>query len=143
MKNNYQNTIYLLSVLGLIDSLYLTWIKISHNQSICAGFGECDLVNSSQYSEVLGIPISLFGLGAYLIIIILTALESRTDFFFENTKLIIFGLTLSGLLYSTYLTYIEVAVLNAICPFCVISAIIMLVLFIISALRLNQHLYSM
>ena len=45
--------------------------------------------------------------------------------------MILFGMTLIGVLYSAYLTYIEVAVIYAICPFCVVSAIMMVILFVI------------
>ena len=52
---------------------------------------------------------------------------------------LIFGISLVGVLYSAYLTYIEIAVIYAICPFCVISAIVLLGIFTISTVRLFRN----
>lgn len=126
----------ILAAIGFIDSLYLTYVKLSHQQVYCGGLGECETVNNSPYSEIGGIPIALLGMGAYLVIIIILFLEIRGDFWRANARLIVFGLSLIGILYSLYLTYIELAVLYAICPYCVLSAIVMLVLFVVSTIRL-------
>lgn len=127
-----------LAVIGLIVSAYLTWAKLTHTPVICGGSSECQTVNDSPFAEIGGIPISLLGMGAYIVILGLLYLESRGDFWAENSKLILFGITLIGVLYSAYLTYLEVAVIYAICPYCVISAVVMLFLFIIAIVRLVQ-----
>ena len=124
-----------LAAIGFFDSLYLTYVKLSHQQAYCAGLGECETVNNSPYAEIAGIPIALLGMGAYLVILVLLYLEPRGEFWQNNSRLIVFGLTLVGILYSIYLTYIEIAVLRAICPYCVVSAVVMLLLFIISTYR--------
>lgn len=127
-----------LSAIGLVDSIYLTWIKLAGQEVICAGVGGCDVVNTSRYSEVGGIPIALIGSGAYLFILLLLLLEDRSSFLQENSALYVFGLSLVGTLYSFYLTYLEIAVINAICPYCVLSAIVISVIFILSIFRLRQ-----
>jgi uncharacterized membrane protein len=71
-----------------------------------------------------------------LVLIILLYLEQQKGFWSANAPLLIFGITLAGTLYSVYLTYIEIAVLYAICPYCVLSAIVMVLLFIIAIIRL-------
>jgi uncharacterized membrane protein len=83
---------------------------------------------------------ALLGAGAYVALVILLIVEGRRGFWKNNSLLIFFGITLIGLLYSAYLTYLEVAVINAICPFCVLSAVAMLVLFVVSILRLRRQL---
>jgi uncharacterized membrane protein len=127
---------YILAAIGLIDSAYLTWVKISHTEVYCGTSGECQTVSNSPYAEIAGIPIALFGMGAYIAIILLLYLERQKGFWSANAPLIIFGITLAGTLYSAYLTYIEVAVLFAICPYCVVSAIVMVLLLIIAIIRL-------
>ncbi len=127
-----------LSIVGLLDSLYLTWIKFSDQEAICTGVGACDVVNTSEYSLLLGIPIALFGALAYLAIFVLLMLEKRYEWVEENASLAIFGISLFGFLYSLYLTYIELFVIFAICPYCVISAIVITLILIISWLRLRQ-----
>jgi uncharacterized membrane protein len=125
------------SGIGLLTAIYLTIAKLAKSQEMCLeGFGDCWTVNNSIYSEFLGIPIALFGAGAFLSILVLLWIENRNQFWKSNAPLLIFGVTLLGVLLSAYLTYIEVAVIQAICPFCVISAIAMVILFIINVSRL-------
>jgi len=131
---------FVTTVVGLLDSIYLSYIKLTHTEAFCAGIGECDIVNTSPYSEIAGIPMALLGASAYVALVILLIVEGRRGFWKNNSLLIFFGMTLIGLLYSAYLTYIEVAVINAICPFCVLSAVAMLVLFVVSILRLRRQL---
>ena len=126
------------SLAGLVDSVYLTWIKIADKTAACSNIGDCEAVNNSIYSEIAGIPIALLGAGAYLLIIILLLLESRYPEQVANLQMGVFGLSLVGTLYSAYLTYLEIAVLRAICPFCVVSAIAIFVLLIVSVFRLRE-----
>lgn len=127
---------YLLTLIGLVDSIYLTWIKVTGEEAACAGIGDCEVVNTSQYSEIGGVPIALFGIVAYLVILILLYYELRLPKASESIRMAVFGLTVAGTIYSGYLTYLEIAVLRAICPFCVVSAVTMTGLFFLSLYRL-------
>lgn len=126
----------ILAAVGLLDSIYLTYVKIANRYALCGPIGDCESVNSSQYSEVYGIPIALFGAGAYLIIILLLGLEFRGGSWREYGPMSVFGISLAGVLYSAYLTYIEIAVLRAICPYCVVSAVVLVLLLVLTILRL-------
>ena len=132
----------ILAGIGLIDSIYLYIFKISSNNAMCLGNGDCATVNASRYSELYGIPVSLLGILAYLAIIVLLIFELRNIFTKENSNLLVFGVGLVGVLFSAYLTYIEYFVIYAVCPFCVASAIVMTVIFIISTIRLIKSLSS-
>jgi len=140
MDSKLRITSIILAILGLLDSIYLVWVKFTGNYAICGPIGNCESVNSSQYSEIFGVPIALLGAGAYLVMVVLLLLEPRGSFWAESGPIIVFGMSLIGVLYSIYLTYIEIAILQAICPYCVISAIILVSLLIISAIRLSQSL---
>ena len=140
MKNKTIGTITILSVIGLIDSVYLLIYKLSNNNAMCLGSGDCATVNASRYSELYGIPVALLGVLAYLAIIILVFFEMRNLFTKENSSLLIFGISLVGVLFSGYLTYIEYFVIHAVCPFCVASAIVITIIFIISLIRLVNNL---
>jgi len=59
----------LLAILGLIDSLYLGWIKLAGETAACSGIGDCEAVNTSRYSEIGGVPIALLGALAYAFIL--------------------------------------------------------------------------
>jgi uncharacterized membrane protein len=126
------------AVIGLADSIYLTWLKISCELAVCGGIGDCESVNVSIYSQINGIPIALLGAGAYFVMLLFLFLESRDDFIGDWSPMIVFGLSLTGTLYSIYLTYIEIAVLKAICPYCVLSAVAVLIIFVISIARLRR-----
>ncbi len=131
---------FLLAFLGFIDSSYLLWIKFSQNQSLCfIGVGDCITVNSSKYSEWFGIPVAVIGMTGYLVFLLLIFFEQKNDFLQSNGLLLQFGVTLIGIIFSAYLTYIEVAVLRTICPFCVISAIIMTSIFALTIARLIRN----
>lgn len=129
--------ILVLALIGLIDSLYLTWIKISHTEALCLpGIGNCDIVNNSRYAEIMGIPVAALGASAYLTILLVLGIGWRYPSGKEFANLALFGLTLAGTGYSGYLTYLEFAIIKAICPFCLLSAIVMGLLFIIATARL-------
>lgn len=125
--------------IGALDSIYLSWIKLSHNETLCTpGLGDCFTVNTSRYSNIYGIPIALFGLGAYLLIIAILLLENRGKFMQENGSMALFGLSLIGVLYSAYLSYLEAYVIHAWCPYCVLSATMIVIIFITSIIRLKE-----
>jgi len=127
------------AVLGILDSVYLLIIKLSNNKALCIqGVGDCWSVNTSRYSEVFGIPLSVLGIIAYAVILTLWILLPRSDFFKRNIPIVNFMLSLIGVIYSAYLTYLEIAVIKAICPFCVVSAILLVILFIVSLIQLIQ-----
>lgn len=128
------------AIVGLVDSIYLTWIKVADKTAACSNIGDCEAVNNSQYSEIAGIPIALLGASAFLLILIVLILERRWPEQTVNLRLGIFGLSLTGTLYSGYLTYLEIAILRAICPFCVVSAIAIFVLLIVGLFRLRSSL---
>ena len=132
-----ETTTAMLVALGFLVSLYLTWIKLTNNTAACAGIGDCDAVNSSRYAEVAGIPIALVGMMGYLAIGCALVAELRWPQANWSLRLGVFGMALAGTLYSAYLTYVEVAVLHAVCPYCVISAVCMVGILILSVLRLR------
>ncbi|OGO12902.1 MAG: hypothetical protein A2Y53_07305 [Chloroflexi bacterium RBG_16_47_49] len=136
MGNKLRLFSFILAVVGLTDSLYLSWVKVSGKYALCGPIGDCESVNSSKYSEIAGIPIAFLGVGAYLVILVLLFLESRGNFWMEYSPLLVFGISLAGVLYSAYLTYLEIAVIRAICPYCVVSAIVLIFLLMLSVQRM-------
>ena len=128
------------AVLGIIDSIYLFIIKISNNKALCIqGVGDCWSVNTSIYSEVWGIPVSILGLLMYVAVMILWIMLPLNPFYKRFAPILNFGLSLVGVIFSAYLTYLEIAVIKAICPFCVLSAILILILFVVSLIQLFQN----
>jgi uncharacterized membrane protein len=128
-----------LAVLGALDSIYLLIFKLTGNPLMCLGNGGCHDVNFSPYSEIYGIPVSIFGISAFLAIVCILSLEVRLKIAKENGPLAIFGISLGGLAFTIYLTYLEIYVIHAICPFCVASAILITLIFILATIRLVKQ----
>ena len=128
-----------LALLGVAVSAYLTIFKLTDNQRMCLGNGGCSKVNSSVYAEVYGIPVAIIGIGGYAVIAALTFLEDRNQFLKQNGTMLVFGLALIGFLFTLYLIYVELALIKALCPFCVTSQITMTILFILSIIRLARQ----
>ena len=128
----------LFGALGALDAGYLSYIKLAHVEAICRGVGNCETVNTSVYSEVYGIPIALFGLAAYLLILAILLLEPRVLALQDYAPLAVFGLALTGTLYSAYLTYVELFVIHAVCPYCVASALLITGILVLAVMRLSR-----
>jgi uncharacterized membrane protein len=123
----------LLALAGTGVSAYLTYAHLTDQSVACGGSHACDTVQQSVYSEVAGIPIALLGLAAYAVLLVLTLLPGRIpDSLDTYIPLATFGISLIGVLYSAYLTYLELFVIRAICRWCLGSAIIITVFFLLS-----------
>ena len=128
-----------LTVIGLAVSIYMTIYKLTDNSSMCLGSGDCSVVNASKYSEVNNIPVAVIGIVGYAAILAILLLERRPGYFEENAILLVFGLALTGFLFTAYLVYVEIFLLNAFCPFCITSQIAMTLIFILSMIRLVRQ----
>ena len=128
-----------LAIVGLLVSIYMTIYKVTANDSMCLGSGDCSTVNASRYSEVNGIPVGLIGVVGYLGILAIHWLERRNEFFETNGSMIFFGISLIGFFFTLWLVYVEVALLKAYCPFCVTSQVTMTIIFILSVIRVIRQ----
>ena len=128
-----------LVIIGLAVSVYMTIYKISGNDGMCLGSGDCSTVNASRFSEVNGIPVAVFGIVGYVAILLVHLFENRNEFFRTNGTLLIFGMSLTGFLFTLWLIYVELVLLQAICPFCVTSQVAMTIIFIIAVTRLFRN----
>ena len=114
----------LLAVIGMGISAYLTYIHLQNIVPICGELGDCEVVNSSVYSAINGIPVAAIGFLGYVVLFALGLVNLRRERVYRSPiSFAILGLSLGGVLYSAYLTYIELFVLNAICVWCVGSAV--------------------
>lgn len=134
----------LLIALGLLVAGYLSIAELTDTTTACieSGAFNCDVVQNSVYSKIMGIPIAVLGFGTYAILGALVALENRVGLLQDYGRVLVFAITLFGFLYSAWLTYIEFFQLKALCPWCLASATIMTLLFIASGLRLRQTLLA-
>jgi uncharacterized membrane protein len=110
--------------------LYLTWLRHEGEIAPCvAGGGGCARVADSSYSEIFGVPVSLLGAiggAAMLVLAWWSGPRART---------LGAALALGGAAFSLYLTVVELFVIDAICQWCVASAVCWCVLGVVEALR--------
>ncbi len=127
-----------LIALGLIVTVYLSYVKLTDVPMACVAGGafDCETVQNSAYSRVFGIPIAWLGLATYLLLGLLLLLEDRLSFLQEYSVIIVFGIALFAFLYSVFLVYVQVAILQALCPWCLAHEIIMTLFFAIASIRL-------
>jgi uncharacterized membrane protein len=118
-----------LSLVGIGLASYLTYIHYSGTQVVCTS-DACQLVQTSVYSKLAGIPVALLGLIGYIGIFVSAVLPER-----EETRLATLGLTAIGFGFSAYLTGRELFSLHQICEWCVSSASIMTILLLLSIFR--------
>jgi uncharacterized membrane protein len=124
-----------LAVAGTVVAAYLSWVALDPNQElVCGALGDCHAVQASRYAEVAGAPVALLGLLMYLSLVALSAgrLLGPPGRVREALVSFMFALSLGGTAYSAYLTYLELAVIDAICAWCIGSALIVSTLFVLT-----------
>lgn len=131
--------IAVLALLGVFVALYLTLYKIGVIGVLSCDIGSCETVNTSRWATFLGLPVAAWGLGTYIIILVL-ALVGMQGVAPRETAWLTALITGWGVLFSAWLTYLELFVIHAICMWCVISATLMLLLFATSVVDLRGEL---
>ena len=107
---------------GLGIATYLTVVHYTGGDPVCAVAHGCAVVQTSDYSELGGVPVAVLGLLGYLAVLVALARDG------EAWRTAAAFLSLAGLGFSGWLTYVELAVLEAVCIWCVGSAICMTLL---------------
>jgi uncharacterized membrane protein len=129
----------LLSLLGVFVALYLYLFKIGKIGALVCGTGGCETVQLSRYSRFLGVEVSLIGLIGYAGLLGFTLWSLRpavAGLRWPATMLSI--LSGIGVVFASYLTWLELFVIHAICRWCVGSALIITAIFI-AALLDRRH----
>lgn len=119
----------LVALIGLGIATYLTIVHYAGGAPVCAIAHGCETVQRSSYAKVAGVPVALTGLFGYVAVLVSLARDG------EDWRLATAFLSLAGLGFSLWLTWVEVGVLHAICIWCVGSAICMAVLAALSVAR--------
>jgi protein-disulfide isomerase/uncharacterized membrane protein/rhodanese-related sulfurtransferase len=130
-----------LSLLGLFDSLYLLWVYTSPSRPmVCLGSG-CDAVRASSYAHLFGLPLPAFGVANYTVLGLLIFAEVLFSPRLRRAiQYAVAGISCVGFLFSIYLTSISEFVIHALCVWCVVSALVMTAIFVLSLLELRRPL---
>ena len=124
----------ILSLIGLGVAIYLTFIETTNTKAVCGPVGDCNAVQASPYAKLFGVvPVGLLGAVGYIGILIAWFLgRTGRGRLARLVPVAIFGMALFGVLFSIYLTYIELYVIHAVCIWCLSSAVIMALVLILS-----------
>ena len=131
--------IAVLAMIGMFIALYLTFYKIGLIGSLTCSVGSCETVNTSRWARFLGLPVAGWGVFFYLdvLVIALIGIQPMVARHPVISWLLVIW-TGIGVLFSAWLTYLELFRIHAICIWCVTSAVIVTVLFVLSLLDLQE-----
>jgi uncharacterized membrane protein len=120
-----------LATLGVAVATYIAIADSGGGSPVCLGGSHgCETVANSSYSHLLGVNVAVFGIFGYLCLFV--AALARGD----GARLGGFAVSLVGFGYSVYLTYLELFQIEAVCQWCVASAVVMTALFAVNAIRM-------
>jgi uncharacterized membrane protein len=125
--------IAVLAFIGTIDALYLT-LKRNAGPVPCHITSGCEDVLTSRYSEIAGIPLSAIGLVFYVVVLSLAVFKVFEDPLHpsEKTLRLVFYLSGLGLIISALLVGIQAFILKAFCEYCLLSAALVLSIFLLT-----------
>ena len=126
------------ALVGLFPAMYLWLYKLGVVGTLSCKIGGCEKVNTSPWAILLGQPVALWGV-AYYILLFAVALAGTSERFAADRRVSIALVTLTGwgVLFSAYLTYLELAVIHAVCQWCVVSAVLVVIMFALSVVDLR------
>lgn len=115
--------IVLFALVGLFDALYLSINRLTSSHLACPTSGGCEAVQASPYAVFYGVPVAFIGVAGYAALLLL-ALLSLGDFLWGrlSARAVLAGVATVGVLFSAYLVYLQIAVIHAICFWCMLSA---------------------
>ena len=124
----------LLALIGMGVAGYLTFVEARQVSAVCGPVGDCNAVQSSPYARVFGvIPVGIVGLAGYAMILAgCAATRLQNAQLAKIGWLAVFALSLFGVLFSIYLTYLELAVIDAVCAWCLSSALLMALILLLA-----------
>jgi uncharacterized membrane protein len=123
-----------LASFGIGVAAYIAIADSGGGSPVCVAGGHgCQTVAESSYSHLLGVNVAVFGIVGYILLLACALLRG------DGPRMIGFGLALIGFGYSLYLTYLELFTIDAICQWCVASAVSMALLFLANAVRMLAY----
>ena len=127
---NRRMLLAVLALGGVFLSLYLTLYKLGIIGTLACGTGSCETVQLSRWASFLGVPVAGWGVAYYIAVFTLALVSVQERF--ADSRGVALSLLLAtgwGVLFSAWLTYLELFVIHAICRWCVGSAVLAVLLF--------------
>ena len=129
-----------LALAGIFVALYLLLYKIGVVGNLSCSIGSCETVNTSKWAVLLGAPVAAWGVVFYVVMfsLALASIQDRYADSYAMSKLLVLVSGI-GVAFSAWLTFLELFVIHAICQWCVISAIIVTMIFVVSLMDLRAE----
>ncbi|HJU69754.1 MAG TPA: vitamin K epoxide reductase family protein [Gemmatimonadaceae bacterium] len=132
-------TIAVLSLVGILIALYLTLYKLGVIGDLSCTLGSCETVNTSKWATFLGLPVAAWGLAAYVALFALSTAGTADRYAGSQTiSVLLVAISAWSVLFSAWLTYLELFVIHAICIWCVTSAVILVAILVVSVADLKS-----
>jgi uncharacterized membrane protein len=129
-----------LALAGVFVALYLTLYKMGYIGHLACTVGGCEQVNTSQWATFLGYPVAMWGLGFYIAAFAVAFAGTFPSLMGQrNISVLLTAMSAIGVVFSGWLTYLELAVIHAICQYCVVSAVIVTLIFLVSVADLWER----
>jgi uncharacterized membrane protein len=126
----------LLTLAGAGIAGYLAGVRLLGTSAVCGPSHGCDIVSASEYAEILGIPVAVLGLACSLGLVGLAlAWWARAD---RRALLAAYVVLLAATGFVVYLTYLELFVIEAVCPWCVAYAVTVVLALAVAGLALRR-----
>jgi uncharacterized membrane protein len=133
-----RQAIVLLALVGLLVATYLWLYKIGVLGQLQCGTGSCEYVQASRFAELLGVPVALYGVVGYGLLLGVGLLGLQPRFAADRrVTALLAALATAGFAFTVYLTAIELFVLRAVCRWCAASAAIMTALWVLAVTGLR------
>jgi dihydroorotate dehydrogenase len=133
VKNNAEIFLVLLSSLGLMDALYLTYEHYYPLTLVCPNWGiiDCGKVVNGPYSTIFGLPLGLYGSFFYITVFatIILIRKFKEQYVWKYFAIIISSF---AFLFSIYLVFVQIFIIGAICIYCCFSALTSTLIFFIT-----------
>lgn len=121
----HRQTVAVLALVGLFVALYLWFYKIGVIGNLQCGSGSCEYVQTSPYGTLLGVPVAFYGVVGYAVLFGVALVGLRPGFLAHpGPTRVLAVLATGGVLFTLYLVYVELFVIQAICRWCMVSAAI-------------------
>ncbi|MEO8194182.1 MAG: vitamin K epoxide reductase family protein [Gemmatimonadales bacterium] len=128
-----------LALAGIFVALYLLLYKIGMIGELSCSIGSCETVNTSKWATFLGIPVAGWGVAYYVATFALALVSTRQELAESRTmSLLLLGNAGIGLVFSGWLTWLELFEIKAICQWCVVSAVLVTTIFLVCAADLRE-----
>jgi uncharacterized membrane protein len=104
---------------GVAVSSYLAYVHYHPAALVCTRGGGCETVQQSRYAVLLGTPIALYGLAAWIAVLVLVLWDT------DLARALVLAIAVSAVCFAAYLVILQLAVIHAVCAWCMVNDLVL------------------